>query len=105
MDQTHRLLEVLLDNGIDFVIVGGFAAVLHGSSQVTQDLDLCVAFSPFQIEKLRKCLAPFNPRHRMTVQKLSFLEFPQDLSGVKNLYIESDLGILDLLSFVGGVGD
>lgn len=88
MEQTRRLLEVLADSGIDFIIVGGFAAVLHGSSQVTQDIDLCLSFSPKQIEKLR-----------------SFLEHPEYLTNVKNLYLETDLGVLDLLSLVGGVGD
>ena len=28
---------------IDFVIVGGFAATLHGSSLVTRDLDVCAS--------------------------------------------------------------
>ena len=105
MEQTRRLLEVLADSGIDFVIVGGFAAVLHGSSQVTQDIDLCLSFSSDQIEKLRNCLAPFHPKHRVTPQRLSFLEHPENLSSLKNLYLETDLGVLDLLSLIGGVGD
>jgi molybdopterin-guanine dinucleotide biosynthesis protein len=34
-----QLLERLLDAEIEFVIVGGFAAVLHGSTMITRDRD------------------------------------------------------------------
>jgi len=39
--QLNRLIERLSDAGIDFVVVGGFAGVLHGSTLVTRDLDVC----------------------------------------------------------------
>jgi hypothetical protein len=35
------------------VIVGGFAGVLHGSSMVTRDLDVCTALSSENVAKLR----------------------------------------------------
>ena len=35
----------LADSGLEFVIVGGYAAVTHGSSLVTRDLDICVDLS------------------------------------------------------------
>jgi molybdopterin-guanine dinucleotide biosynthesis protein len=41
----NRLLQRLCDADIDFVIVGGFAATLHGSSLVTRDLDVCATLS------------------------------------------------------------
>ena len=41
MVQLNRLIERLSDAGIDFVVVGGFAGVLHGSTLVTRDLDVC----------------------------------------------------------------
>ena len=39
--QLHHLIQRLSDAEIDFVIVGGFAGIVHGSSLVTRDLDLC----------------------------------------------------------------
>lgn len=36
----HEILSQLHDRHVDFVIVGGVAAALHGSSRVTFDLDL-----------------------------------------------------------------
>lgn len=41
----------------------------------------------------------------MTPKKLSFLEVPQDTSNVNNVYLETDLGIVDLIGQVTGVGD
>jgi hypothetical protein len=35
-----RLLAVLAGSGVEFIIIGGFAATAHGSAHVTVDLDL-----------------------------------------------------------------
>jgi len=105
MERFTRLIKILKDASIDFVIVGGFAAVLHGGSQVTQDLDVCIEFNPENIQKLRFCLKDYHPVHRMTPNKLSFLDHPSDVSTLKNLYLKTDIGILDLLGLVGGVGE
>lgn len=37
MANLKKIIQILSENQIDFVIVGGFGAMLHGSSQVTQD--------------------------------------------------------------------
>lgn len=105
MEKLSQILKILSENKVDFVIVGGFGAVLHGSSIVTQDLDVCVSFSDDLVKKIRDCLSDYHPVHRMTPQKLSFLDHPQDTKKLKNLYLNTDLGILDLLSEVSGVGD
>lgn len=99
-----RLLHRLADSGLDFVIVGGFAAVTHGSALVTRDLDICVLLTDETVEKLRSTLADWHPKHRMTPQKLSFLDFPT-AGPVQNLYLETDFGVVDILSSVLGVGD
>ena len=104
MQSLSKLLEILLDARIDFVLIGGFASVIHGSSMVTQDLDICMMVNPEQIEKLRECLKDFHPKHRMTPKHLSFLEFPADTALTKNIYLETDLGVLDVISEVTGVG-
>jgi hypothetical protein len=45
-----------------------------------------------------------HPILRVTPQKLSFLEFPESTAGLKNLYLETDLGIVDIIRDVTGVG-
>ncbi len=104
MQSFTRLLERLADSGIDFVIVGGYAAVAHGSTIVTRDLDICALLTAENIAALRRALADFHPRHRMTPQRLSFLDHPQGQS-LQNLYLETDAGVLDISSEITGVGD
>jgi predicted nucleotidyltransferase len=99
-----RLLHRLADSGLDFVVIGGFAAITHGSSLMTRDLDICTLLTHENVERLRSILADWHPKHRMTPQRLSFLDFPQS-GEVKNLYLETDFGIVDILSSVLGVGD
>jgi predicted nucleotidyltransferase len=105
MKSLHALLHRLADAKIEFVIVGGFAGVLHGSSLVTNDLDICAVLSPETIDKLRTALADLHPAHRITHKKLSFVDNPPRGTSVTNLYLETDGGILDVLSSIKGVGN
>ena len=106
MQDLKKLLKVLLENEIDFVLIGGFAAVVHGSTLVTQDLDICSTMSVDNIEKLRSTLHDYNPIHRMNRKaNLSFLEHPKSLDGLNNIYLDTDLGILDILSETQPAGD
>lgn len=105
MQSLGNLLKVLNEAKIDFVLIGGFASVVYGSSMVTRDLDICAFINPDQIERLRACLSQFHPRHRMTPKKLSFLEYPSNTKELKNIYLETDLGVLDIIGEVTGVGD
>ncbi len=105
MQDFSALLKRISDAGVDFVIVGGFAAVTHGSSYVTRDVDICLLLTPENVAKLRTALADWNPKHRMTPQRLSFLTHPGQGESVQNLYLQTDMGVVDILSSVLGVGD
>ena len=104
MQDFTRLLQRLADSGIEFVIVGGYAAVTYGSSLVTRDLDICVALTDETVDKLRSILAEWNPKHRMTPNEISFLDFPKT-GPLQNLYLRTDVGVIDILSSILGVGD
>lgn len=104
MDPTN-LLKLLLKANVDFIIIGGFAGTIHGSNLVTKDLDICMLLNPTTIRKLRDIFMNLHPVHRMTPNRLSFLVHPEQIENVKNIYLESDLGTLDILSSVVGVGD
>ncbi|MEI8346008.1 MAG: nucleotidyltransferase [Pseudomonadota bacterium] len=105
MSNLNNLLEILLENELDFVLIGGFASVVHGSSMVTRDIDICALCTPENITKLREVLKDFNPVHRQTPQRLSFIEIPKSLDGINNLYIDCELGVLDIHSSVTSVGN
>ena len=100
-----QLIARLTDSGFEFVLIGGYAAVTHGSSQVTRDLDVCAVLTNENLERLRRALAGWNPRHRLTPERLSFLSLPRPGEPVNNLHLETDVGVLDILSSVLGVGD
>ena len=105
MQNFGQLLQRLADAGLDFVIVGGYAAISHGSSYLTRDVDICTALTDENVAKLRQALADWNPQHRMTPQRLSFLTHPSAGQSVSNLYLQTDRGVLDVISSVLGVGD
>jgi hypothetical protein len=46
----NRLLQRLCAAEIEFIIVGGFAVMLHGSSLLTRDLDVCAVLSPANVD-------------------------------------------------------
>lgn len=105
MNDLNRLIQRLCGADIPFVIVGGFAAMLHGSSLVTRDLDICAVLTTENVEKLRETFRELHPYHRLTPQKLSFLDNPDAGIGVRNLYLRTDIGPVDVLSSILGVGD
>lgn len=100
-----NLLERLVNAGVDFVLVGGFAGVVHGCTYVTQDIDVCCNFSPDNLIALQEALSDLHPVHRMTPTRKPLQLTEQTCAKLKNLYLDTDLGQLDLLSFIDGVGD
>ena len=40
MTDFEGLLRRLVEGGVEFVVIGGFAATAHGSAHVTADLDI-----------------------------------------------------------------
>ena len=80
------------------------ACVIHGSQVVTQDVDICAPFDPDNLSALLHALAGTNPRFRMTPDPTPLSEQAEELSGLKNLYLITDLGQLDVLSEVAGIG-
>jgi predicted nucleotidyltransferase len=105
VSDLNQLLQRLCDADIDFVIVGGFAATLHGSSLVTRDLDVCAVLSNENVEKLRDALRDLRPSHRLTPQRLSFLEVPEPGLKVQNLYLWTEIGPVDILGSILGIGE
>ena len=105
MASTLDLLKRLTVHDVEFVVVGGMAGVAHGSSLVTQDLDVCAALSQQNLSRILSALGELNPRWRMRPDRPSLPKDSAKLAGVKNLYILTDLGQIDVLSEITGVGD
>ncbi len=105
MHKLHLLLQRLADAGLEFVVVGGYAGVVHGSALITNAVDICAVLSPENVEKIRTALADVHPIHRVTHRHLSFLEHPAPGQPLNNLYLQTDDGVVDILSNILGLGD
>ena len=99
-----ELIERLNKGGVKFVLVGGFAGVVHGCTYVTQDIDICCDFSAGNLMALQKSLKDLHPVHRMTPQRLKLKLTAESCASFKNLYLDTDIGQLDCLGFVQGLG-
>ena len=106
MPQDDRaLLARLNQHRVDFVIVGGVACVLYGTSYVTYDLDICIRLAAENFYRIQAALEDLHPCHRLTPQKLP-LELTDELCArLKNMYLQTDLGALDCLGDIAGIGD
>ena len=105
MENLNHLLKRLLNSKIDFVLIGGYAAVLHGSAQVTQDIDICAVITDENIEILRTALRDLDPKHRMNPSfQPSLMEYPAKGQKIDNYYLGTKSGILDIIKEVRPVG-
>jgi hypothetical protein len=104
MEKLSAMVQKLAAGGVEFVVVGGYAAVAHGASVMTRDVDVCCRFSPENLRRLAGVLSDVHPRHRMTPQKLPLELTDENATRLRNLYLDTDLGALDCLSEVAGVG-
>ena len=98
------LLDRLRAHQIEFVIIGGLCAVIHGAPMVTKDVDICCRFSPENLRRLETAVKDLHPIHRMTPNQLPFELDDRLCRELKNVYLRTDLGILDCLGEVAGVG-
>lgn len=57
-------MRVLVEHGVDFVVIGGYAAVLHGSPTYTNDADVCPDRAPENLERLAAALRDLDARIR-----------------------------------------
>jgi predicted nucleotidyltransferase len=97
-------LKRLSDAGVEFVIVGGFAATAHGSARVTYDLDIVYSRKPDNIARLVAALAGARPYLRGAP---AGLPFRWDVSTVErglNFTLTTDVGDIDLLGEITGGG-
>jgi hypothetical protein len=104
MASTLDLLKRLNDHRVEYVLVGGMACVIHGSQMVTQDVDICAPLNTDNLSRLLAALAGSHPRVRMAHDPCPLSDEPEKLEGFKNLYLLTDLGQLDVLSEITGVG-
>src|SRR5215471_15839129 len=104
MTNFKSLLQILHEAKVEFVVVGAYAAVLQGHAAVTQDLDVCYERSPANLKRLAAALQPYHPRLRGAPADLPFSMDFKTLQAGMNFTLATDLGDVDLLGELSGVG-
>lgn len=97
-------LQLLGEFKVESVIVGGVAAAAHGSMILTNDLDVCYARNPPNLERLAAALQSVHARLRNAPEGLPFILDAETLRRGLNFTFATDIGALDLLGEVRGVG-
>ena len=104
MKHIESPLKSLIENNVEFVIVGGVAIIAHGVPYATFDLDFCYSRTSENLKKIVSALASFNPRLRGFPKDLLFIWDERTLQSGTNFTLETDIGDIDLLGEVAGVG-
>lgn len=104
MASTLGLLRRLVAEKVEFVLVGGLAAIAHGSASVTEDVDVCIRFDEPTLTALLRALKGTNPRERMNTARPPLGADPRRFVGNRNLYVTTDEGVIDFLGELTGLG-
>ncbi|HUP39862.1 MAG TPA: hypothetical protein VM115_07055 [Vicinamibacterales bacterium] len=100
----RAIIEALDAQGVDYIVVGAVAMVLHGSARMTRDLDLCYSRENPNLQRLAKALQPFAPTLRDAPIELPFRLDAPTLRGGLNFTLRSSAGDVDLLGELTGIG-
>lgn len=98
-------LDALLAAGVDFVLIGGLAARLHGSPIVTDDLDISHSKDRVNLESLAECLTGMNARFRLPDpdERVDIEIDWRLLHAADNFTFVTDFGALDCLALPAGI--
>jgi predicted nucleotidyltransferase len=99
-----KAVSVLHGGAVEFIIVGGVAAVLHGLGFTTYDLDVVYARNRENIRRLVQCLEPYEPYLRGAPSGLPFRFDEATVRNGLNFTLTTAFGDLDLLGEVIGAG-
>lgn len=98
------LIRLLAAAEIEFIVVGGIAAAIHGSAHITWDLDVVYRRTPENLDKIALALQPLNPYLRGAPAGLPFRLDAVTLSRGLNFTLTTTLGDLDLFGELTGGG-
>src|SRR5262245_10325385 len=94
-EEIFRLLE---RHHVDYVLIGGVAATLHGSNLRTGDVDICPASDPKNLKRLAEALNAMHARIRAsdTREGLRFQCDATFLSQMERYKLATDFGDFDI---------
>jgi hypothetical protein len=95
---AEPILAVLERHGVEYVIVGGYAARMHGSARPTRDIDVTPATTVENLDRLSAALRELDARIRTDAvpEGLPFAASGESLVGQRMLNLQTRHGELDL---------
>jgi hypothetical protein len=96
------LLKLLVEHGVEFVLIGGIAAAARGSPSTTVDLDVCYRRTADNLRRLAGALRAGDARLRGVDEDVPFLLDPATLEAGDHFTLTTSLGDLDLLGTPAG---
>ncbi len=101
--EAGELLQALAKNAVDFVLVGGLAGLLHGSSYPTFDLDIVYARDRQNISRMTAALREIGVKLRGAPADLPFLLDERTIENGSNFTFETQFGPFDILGHADGM--
>ena len=98
--QAAQLIQLLARHRVDYVIVGGLAATVHGATRVTYDVDLVPRWTRANLERLAAALREEGAELR-TPGVAETSAFPVDARALRQFEVSTwrtRLGDLDIIS-------
>ncbi len=105
MKDFRDLLSDLAGANVEFVVVGGVAAIAHGAARLTQDLDIVYRRTDDNISRLVAALVPRSPYLRGAPRGLPFLWDTRTVKSGLNFTLTTPAGEIDLLGEITGGGN
>lgn len=102
--EFEKMIPALVQGGVNFVLIGGVAGILHGLARATYDVDVVYERSEENLKLISDVLKPFKPYLRGAPPGLPFTLDVQTLRNGLNFTLTTGLGDLDLLGEVPGGG-
>lgn len=101
--EIDRLLGPLIAHGVDFVLIGGQAGILHGSSYPSYDLDVLYARGRDNVERLVAALGEIGVRLRGAPADAPFILDAQTIENGANFTFITPFGDFDVLAGAAGM--
>jgi len=71
----EKILNAFENEGVQYILVGGMAAIGHGVDYATKDIDFCYQRKNENFAAIIRALKPSNPRLRAKDDKFNFYGF------------------------------
>jgi len=75
-DDFRDFLNALNEQGVEYILVGGFSVIIHGYSRTTGDMDIWVRKTKENYIKLEKAFYQFG-MHVFDMTEFNFLHHPE----------------------------